>query len=64
VQERIFDPFFTTKAPNKGSGLGLSVVHSVVSQLGGTIEVHSRSAGSNRGTEFRVYLPLADETSS
>jgi signal transduction histidine kinase len=61
VQERIFDPFFTTKAPGKGSGLGLSVVHGIISQLGGFIEVQSRSSGGNSGTEFRVYLPLAKE---
>ncbi|EGW23329.1 sensor histidine kinase [Methylobacter tundripaludum] len=60
VQERIFDPFFTTKAPNKGSGLGLSVVYGIVTQLGGLIEVQSRAAGGNSGTEFKVFLPLAN----
>lgn len=60
VQERIFDPFFTTKEPNKGSGLGLSVVYGIVAQLGGFIEVQSRAAGTNPGTEFRIFLPLAD----
>jgi len=60
VQERMFDPFFTTKAPNEGSGLGLSVVHGVVTQLGGLIDVQSRSGGNTHGTLFRVSLPLAD----
>ena len=42
----------------KGSGLGLSVVHGIVSGLGGVIEVQSWASGSNTGTEFRVFLPL------
>ncbi|MDO9140356.1 MAG: ATP-binding protein [Methylobacter sp.] len=63
VQERIFDPFFTTKAPNKGSGLGLSVVYGIVTQLGGLIDVQSRVAGGHSGTEFKVFLPLANNPS-
>jgi signal transduction histidine kinase len=58
VLERVFDPFFTTKAPNKGSGLGLSVVYGIVTQLQGVIEVESRASGTGTGTEFRVLLPL------
>ncbi|MEF8702363.1 MAG: ATP-binding protein [Candidatus Accumulibacter sp. UW26] len=58
VLERVFDPFFTTKAPSKGSGLGLSVVYGIVTQLGGVIEVDSRTSGPNTGTEFRVFLPV------
>jgi signal transduction histidine kinase len=60
VQERIFDPFFSTKGPSKGSGLGLSVVHGIVTQLGGSIEVKSRAAGRQRGTEFKVFLPVVE----
>ncbi|MBO8085487.1 MAG: histidine kinase [Marichromatium sp.] len=52
--ERVFDPFFTTKAPGKGSGLGLSVVHGLVTKLQGTIEVES-TLGS--GTRFLIDLP-------
>lgn len=61
VLERVFDPFFTTKAPSKGSGLGLSVVYGIVTQLAGGIEVDSRASGASTGTEFRVFLPLLDD---
>jgi signal transduction histidine kinase len=58
VLELVFDPFFTTKAPNKGSGLGLSVVYGIATQLGGAIEAQSCTTGSSTGTQFRVFLPL------
>jgi PAS domain S-box-containing protein len=51
---RIFDPFFTTK--QKGSGLGLAMVHSIISRHGGTVEVESTQG---QGTTFHVYLPIA-----
>jgi len=50
----IFNPFFTTKAPGQGTGLGLSVVHSVVKRFDGNITVRSQV---NRGTTFRIDLP-------
>ncbi len=54
--ERIFDPFFTTKSPGEGTGLGLSLVHSIVTEHGGEIQVDSRV---NAGTAFRVDFPRA-----
>lgn len=54
---RVFDPFFTTKLGQGGSGLGLNIVHNIVTGvLGGQIEVHSEPG---LGTEFRLELPLA-----
>jgi PAS domain S-box-containing protein len=55
IRQRIFDPFFTTKAPGDGTGLGLSLVHSIVTEHAGDIRV----ATSELGTTFTVDLPCA-----
>lgn len=54
---RAFEPFFTTKAPGVGSGIGLSICRSIVSEMGGEITCDSRS---QVGTTFRVELPAQE----
>jgi len=54
---RIFDPFFSTKPVNEGTGLGLAVVHGIVLDHGGAIDVQSRVG---QGTAFHIWLPAAD----
>ncbi len=54
---RIFEPFYTTKKA-EGTGLGLSISYSIIKNCNGEIEVKSEKGS---GTEFVVYLPLADE---
>ncbi len=57
VRERIFDPFFSTKPSGEGTGMGLSVVHEIVSGLGGDIALDTKEGV---GSTFHVALPLAD----
>jgi PAS domain S-box-containing protein len=55
--ERIFDPFFTTKPKGEGTGMGLAVVHGIVSGLGGVVTVQSVAG---QGACFDVLLPALE----
>ena len=59
--DRIFDPFFSTKGQSEGTGLGLSVIHGIVSNHGGAITVESKP---DQGSQFKVYLPSLDKSTN
>jgi PAS domain S-box-containing protein len=58
VIDRIFDPYFTTKPFGKGSGMGLAVVHGIVTNHGGVVTVESTPG---KGAVFTIHLPLVDD---
>jgi signal transduction histidine kinase len=58
IRDRIFTPFFTTKGPGQGTGLGLGIVHRIVSEHGGEVEVGDAPGG---GARFTVRLPAGGQ---
>jgi two-component system, NtrC family, sensor kinase len=56
VADKLFDPFFTTRQPSEGTGLGLAVSHSIITALGGRIDIHNADTG---GAVVTVRLPAA-----
>ncbi len=56
--DRAFDPFFTTRPVGEGAGLGLSVVHGLVTDLGGGIDVKTTPG---QGSEFTIWIPSPGE---
>jgi len=57
IRDKIFDPFFTTKKDGQGTGLGLSMVYTIVRNHGGDLSFESREGV---GTTFRILLPAVD----
>ncbi len=59
--KKIFNPYFTTKEMDKGTGLGLALVHGIVEELNGFIKVDSTLG---KGSVFRLYLPVMDDAAA
>jgi two-component system, cell cycle sensor histidine kinase and response regulator CckA len=57
IAGRIFDPYFTTRGKEKGSGMGLAVVHGIIKNHDGCITMNSKP---DQGTTFSVYLPVVN----
>jgi PAS domain S-box-containing protein len=58
IIDKIFDPYFTTKELSKGTGMGLAIIHGIVTEYGGTITVDSELG---KGSSFHVYFPVVEK---
>ncbi len=59
IKDKLFEPYFTTKEVGKGSGMGLAVVHGIVKNYKGDIQVESHP---EKGTTFSIFLPITSKT--
>ena len=58
VKAKIYEPYFSTKPINKGTGMGLSIIHSIIEQMNGRIELISEIG---EGAKFIIFLPVYSE---
>ncbi len=61
IVSSVFDPYFTTKDLGEGTGLGLSVVHGIVNEYGGDIQIDSTPG---EGTTFTLFFPIVDKSTA
>ncbi|MGO2133030.1 MAG: ATP-binding protein [Halomonas sp.] len=61
IRDRLFEPFTTTKAPGSGTGLGLPLVYSIITEHNGQINIESPPAGQKQGTRIVLWLPAYHE---
>lgn len=58
IKKKVFEPYFTTKETDKGTGMGLAIVHGIVKSYGGFISLYSEPG---KGTAFHVFFPVIEK---